>query len=460
MSDVIVIGGGTGGVAAAIRAVQLGARVTMIEKAEIGGNCVNRNCIPLTSLLASIELWKRIGQAEQMGIEVGAPRLNPTQMVARADQISQDLRESLEGLLPAFGIQVLAGPARLTGPRTVLVNGQKLQADKGVVIASGARWAAPPAGIAVDAVTVPHQAMRLDPLPASALIWGGGPVELEFATLYAALGCKVSLVIDGPYPLPSEDYDIGQRLQGILREQGIQVWTQANLKTAVRSGDAVQAVITTRKGETELTVQQLLWAGRCPNTSELGLAEIGVALDTARDGAVIVNTHQQTNIAGVYAVGDVTGEPFYSSVATCEGIIAAENLMGHPRSIDRRLTPRYAFTLPEVACVGLTEEQAEDAGYEVEVINLSLDTNSRAIGLNEAQGGIKLVANKKQGKILGVHIIGVRATELVAEAALAIQMEALAEDWAWGIRPHPTLCESMLEAGRAVMGRALYIPPM
>lgn len=460
MPDLIVIGGGTGGVSAAIRATQLGARVTLIERAELGGNCVNRNCIPLTSMLASVELFARIRRAGEMGIEVGEPTLNPVKIVERARQVSQDLRDGLGGLLPVCGVEIIEGQARLVGPKTVEVNGQKLQADRAVVVATGARWAAPPEGIDPDAITTPHQAINLDPLPDHVLVWGGGPVELEFATLYAYLGRKVSLVIDGAYPMPAEDYDIGQRLQGALREQGIQIFTNATLKAAVKADNGVKATITSRKGETELTVQQLLWAGRRPNTEGLGLAEIGVKFDSTRGGAVIVNPYQQTSVPGVYAVGDVVGEPFYSSVATVEGLVAAENVMGRPRQLDRRLLPRYAFTLPEVGCVGLTEDQAEDAGYEVEVINIALDTNSRATGLNETEGGIKLVANKKQGKILGVHIIGHRATELVAEAALAIQLEALAEDWAWAIRPHPTLCESMLEAGRAVMKQALYIPPM
>lgn len=459
MPDLIVIGGGTGGVSAAIRASQLGARVTLIEMAELGGNCVNRNCIPLTTMLASVELFARIRQAGELGIEVGAPTLNPAKIVARARQVSQELQEGLGGLLPAFNVEVIAGQARLMGPKAVAVNGQTLQADKAVVVATGARWAEPPQSIGPGAITTPHQAIHLDPLPGSVLIWGGGPVELEFATLYAYLGCKVVLVIAGAYPLPAEDYDIGQRLQSVLRQQGIQVLTNATLKGAARAGDEVRVTISTRKGETELTVQQLLWAGRRPNTAGLGLAEIGVELDPARGGAVIVDPHQQTSVRGVYAVGDVTGEPFYSSVATVEGLVAAENAMGSSRKVDRRLIPRYAFTLPEVGCVGLTEEQAEDAGYEIEITNIALDTNSRASGLAHTEGGIKLVTQKKQGKILGVHILGHRATELVAEAAMAIQLEALAEDWAWAIRPHPTISECMLEAGRAIMGQALYIPP-
>jgi dihydrolipoamide dehydrogenase len=234
MPDMIVIGGGTGGVSAAIRATQLGASVTMIEQAELGGNCVNRNCIPLTTMLSSVELFRRIGQAGEMGIEVSAPTLNRAKIVERARQVSDGLREGLSGLLPVCGVEIIAGTARLVGPKTVSVNGQTLTAGRAIVIATGARWAAPPEGIDPEAVTTPHQAINLEPLPGHALIVGAGPVELEFATLYAALGGKATLVIDGAYPLPAEDYDIGQRLQGALRQQGIQMFTNATVKSAVK----------------------------------------------------------------------------------------------------------------------------------------------------------------------------------------------------------------------------------
>jgi len=458
MPDVIVIGAGPGGTAAATRAAQLGAQVILIERAELGGNCVHRNCIPLVSMLASIELFSRIQQAEAMGISVGPPTLDAAKVAARARQISADLREGLTALLPTFGIEILKGQARLVGPKTVAVNGQQLQAKRAVILATGARWATPPAGIEPETIWWPDAAMNLEPIPNRLLIWGGGAVELEFASLYAHLGSQVTVVIDGPHPLPAEDYEVGQRLQGILTEQGIKIITNARLKSAVKAGDEVKAVITARQGDTGLTIQKLLWAGRVPNTTGLGLEEVGVKLDPVKGRAVVVDPRQQTNLTGLYAIGDMTGEPFYSSVATLAGLVAAENTLGRARQLDRRLIPRHAFTLPEVGCVGLTEEQAEDTGYEVEVINVTLDTNSRAAGLNETAGGIKIVASKKQGKILGVHIVGHRATELVAEAALAIQLEALAEDWAWAMRTHPTLSESMVEAGRAVLGQALYIP--
>ncbi len=456
MSDVIVIGAGPGGTAAATRASQLGAQVTLIEQAELGGNCVNRNCIPLTSMLASVELFARIRRAEELGISVSAPTLDTAKMLTRARHISQELRDGLAGLLPTFGIEIVQGRARLVGPKTVEVNGRRLQARRAVILATGARWATSPPQ--VDQILWPDQALDLSQVPDRLLIWGGGTLEVEFATLYVHLGCKVVLVVDGPHPLPDEDYEVGQRLQGVLQAQGVEVISGATLKSAVKAGDEVKAVVATRKGETEFTVQQVLWAGRVPNVEGLGLEEVGVKLDQEKNGAVVVDQRQQTSLPGLYAVGDLTGQPFYSSVATVEGLAAAENALGQTRRINRSLIPRHAFTFPEVACVGLSEEQAEDAGYDVEVINIALDTNVRALGLGEAEGGVKIVTNKAQHKVLGVHIVGHRATELIAEAATAIQLEALADDLAQAIRIHPTLSESLVEAGRGALEQALYLP--
>ena len=458
MPDIIVIGGGPGGTAAATRAAQLGAQVTLIERADLGGNCVNRNCIPLTSLLASVELYRRIGQAAEMGVQVGPASLNLPGMIARKDRIVQELREGMAGLLPTFGIEIVQGEARLVDPKTVEVGGQRLPASRAIILATGARWAPLPPG--VQEVLRPDEAIQLDSVPGRLLIWGGGAAEVEFATLYAALGSQVTLVVDGAYPLPQEDYEVGRRLQGLLQNQGIQVMCNVRVQSAARMGDGLQVVLSGSKGETLVTVDKLLWAGRAPSTDGLGLEQIGVRL---QEGTVVVDDRMQTNVPGIYAVGDITGAPFYSSLATAGGLVAAENAMStsamdKPRRLDRRAAPRYAFSIPEVAAVGLTEDEATDKGYDIEVANIAYNSSSRAMGLGEIEGGIKLIADRKLGKVLGVHIVGYRATELIAEAALGIQLEALAEDFAWAIRIHPTLSESMLEAGRAILGQALYMP--
>ncbi len=459
MPDIIVIGGGPGGTAAATRAAQLGGQVTLIERADLGGNCVNRNCIPLTSLLASVELYQRIGQAGEMGVQVGPTSLNLPGMIARKDRIVQELREGMAGLLPTFGIEIMQGEARLVDPKTVEVGGQRLLANRAIILATGARWAPLPPG--VQDVLRPDEAIQLDSVPGRLLVWGGGAAEVEFATLYAALGSQVTLAVEGAYPLPQEDYEIGQRLQGLLQlRQGVQVMCNVRVQSAAATSEGLQVVLSSSKGETPVTVDKLLWAGRVPSTEGLGLEQIGVRL---KEGAVVVDERMQTNVPGIYAVGDITGAPFYSSLATAGGLVAAENAMstsamGRNRRLDRRAAPRYAFSIPEVATVGLTEDEATDKGYDIEVANIAYNSSSRAMGLGEIEGGIKLIADRKLGKVLGVHIVGYRATELIAEAALGIQLEALAEDFAWAIRIHPTLSESMLEAGRAILGQALYVP--
>ena len=453
MPDIIVIGGGPGGTAAATRAAQLGAQVTLIERADLGGNCVNRNCIPLTSLLASVELCRRIGQAGEMGVQVGPASLNLPGMIARKDRIVQELREGMAGLLPTFGIEIVQGEARLVDARTVEVGGQHLQATRAIILATGAQWAPLPPG--VQDVLRPDEAVKLDSAPGRLLIWDSGAAEIEFATLYAALGSQVTLVVDGAYPLPQEDYEIGQRLQGLLQNQGIQVMCNIRVQSVTRTSEGLQVVLSGSKGETQLTVDKLLWTGRVPSTEGLGLEQTGVRLN---EGAVVVDDRMQTNVPGIYAIGDITGAPFYSSLATAGGLVAAENAVGHNRRLDQRVVPRYAFSIPEVATVGLTEDEATDKGYDIEIANIAYNSSSRAMGLGEIEGGIKLIADRKLGKILGVHIVGYRATELIAEAALGIQLEALAEDFAWAVRIHPTLSDSMVEAGRAILGQALYVP--
>jgi dihydrolipoamide dehydrogenase len=233
------------------------------------------------------------------------------------------------------------------------------------------------------------------------------------------------------------------------------VLVNARVKSAAKTADGLSVVVAGAKGDTQVAADRVLWVGRVPATDGLGLAELGVKL---QDGAVVVDDRMRTSVSGIYAVGDITGGRMYSSLATAGGLVAAENAMGQVRRLDHRMVPRYAFSSPEVAAVGLTEDQAADEGYDVEVANIAYATNARSMGLGEVEGGIKLVSDRKMGKVLGVHIVGHRATELIAEAALAIQLETLAEDLAWSLRVHPTLSESLVEAARATLGQALYVP--
>jgi dihydrolipoamide dehydrogenase len=452
VANVIVIGGGPGGSAAATRLAQLGAQVTLVEKELIGGNCVNFNCIPLTGMLASLELFSRMQNAQEMGIESGEVKFNLSQARARVEAIAEEMQLGIQAVLGSYGVKILAGTAQLEGPKTVVVDGQKLPADA-VILAAGAKNQPPP--LPAPGLLTHRQALKLDQSPKSLLVWGGGAIEVEFAQFFALLGSQVTLVEESSHLLPDEDYEVGQRLQVILGEQGVRVLTGAKVCGLQENGSSVKATVSQRKGESEIMVDRVLWTRQTPASQDLGLEQAGVRV---HEGSIQVDAGCQTNVPGIYAIGDVTGEPMYSYVATVQGLVAAENALGGKRKLDLRAMPRCAYTLPEVACVGLSENDAEDQGYDVKVANLSLETSARALTLGEAVGGIKLVFDKRFGKLLGVHIVGHRATELIGEAALAIHMEVLAEDYAWALRGHPTIGESLLEGGRAFFGQALYMP--
>ncbi|MBP1701867.1 MAG: dihydrolipoamide dehydrogenase [Chloroflexi bacterium] len=452
MTQIIVIGGGPGGTAAATRAAQLGANVTLVEKGFLGGSCVNYNCIPFTGMLASVELLDRIRRADNLGIQVEVPALDLVKARAHVGGIVEELRMGISALMDSFGVQVIEGTARLVGARTVMVGDQRLEADA-IILATGARPSEPP--IPMPGLLTSRQALALDAIPETLLVWGSGGIEVQFAQYFALLGSKVTLVAQGANVLIEEDYEVGQRLQSILAEQGVQILTGASVRSASLEDGKTRILVGQRKGESSLLVDRVLWVGHAPALEGLGLEATGVKVV---DDAVQIDDRCQTNVPGIYAIGDLAGPPMYSYVATLQGLLAAENALGQNRHQNLRNMPRCVYTIPEVACVGLSETEAEDLGHEIEIANISLASNVRAMTLDEAVGGIKVVFDKKYGKLLGVHIVGHRATELIGEAALALQMEVLAEDFAWAIRGHPTLCESMVEAGRAFAGQALYIP--
>jgi dihydrolipoamide dehydrogenase len=454
MTHVIVIGGGPGGTAAATRVTQLGAQATLIEKEYLGGNCMNYNCIPFATMMASVEVLDRIRRAKNLGIKVSEPEIDLAQARARFDGIVEELRMGNGALMASFGVDVIEGTARLAGPGKVVVGDRTIQGDA-IILATGARPTNPP--LRVDNLLTTRQALALDKPPASLLVWGGEAVEVQFAEYFAILGSKVTLVTGEANVLASEDYEVGQRMQSILSEHGVRVLNNATVKSVSYDGQNAQVVIGQRKGDTSVAVERILWAGYAPAIEGLGLETAGVKVV---NGAVQVNAFYQTNVPGIYAIGDLIGKPMYSYAATMHGLVAAEKALGKERRLSLKAMPRGIYTIPEIACVGLSETAAEDQGYEVEVMNVSLGSNVRAMTLDEAAGGIKIVFDRKYGKLLGVHIVGYRANELIAEASLALQNELLAEDFAWAIRGHPTLCESMVEAGRAFSGQALYIPKM
>ena len=452
--NLIVIGGGPGGTAAAIRAAQLGAQVTLIEKAEIGGNCTNRACVPVEALQTTARLLGQLERADDHGIQISRMSLDLAQAVARKDQIVEEVRMGIEGLLLSHEVQVIRGTARLAGPRMVEVNDQLLEGDA-IVIATGFVHVKPPIeGVDQEGVIIPAEALSLTEVPPRLLVIGSDPPQIGLTSVFQRFGSQVTLVEAERRLLPGEDEEIRQRMGAAFRERGIEVMIGATVSSIQRRGDELVVTVVDRRGEHEIVVDRVLVADRVPNIAGLGLEEAGVG---TKDSHIAVDDRMRTSVPTVYAVGDAAGGRF-SHVATAGGVVAAENALGGDSRLDLNLVPRCIHGQPEAAAVGLTQEEAEAAGYDVKVSVIPFALNARAIAMDETVGSIKIVAEARYGKVLGVHIVGPWATELIDQAVLALRLEALAEDLAETIAGHPALVESRQEAGRDLLGKALYIP--
>ena len=452
--NLIVIGGGSGGTAAAIRAAQLGAQVTLIEKAELGGNCTNRACVPVEALQTTARLLGQLQAASEHGIQISGMSFDLAQAMARKDQVVEEVRMGIEGLLLSNEVQVIEGTGRLAGPRTVEMNGQLLEGDA-IVIATGFVPVRPPIkGMDQEGVIAPPEALSLTEVPPRLLVIGSEPPQIGLTSIFQRFGSQVTLVEAERRLLPGEDEEIRQRIGAAFRERGIEVMIRATVSSIQRRGDELVVTVVDRQGEHQVAVDKVLVADRIPNIAGLGLEEAGVEV---KDGHIAVDDRMRTSVPTVYAVGDAAGGRF-SYVATAGGVVAAENALGGNGHLDMSLVPRCIHGQPEAAAVGLTQEEAEEAGYDVKVSTIPFALNARAIAMGEPAGSIKIVAEARYGKVLGVHIIGPWATELIDQAVLAIRLEALAEDMAEAIAGHPALVESRQEAGRDLLGKALYVP--
>lgn len=454
MTNVVVIGGGPGGTAAAIRAAQLGAQVTLIEKAELGGNCTNRACVPVEALQTTARLLGQLKAADGHGIQVSNVSFDLAQAVARKNQVVEQIRMGIGGLLMSNGVQVIQGVGQLSGPRTVEVEGQTLEGDA-IIIATGYVPVKPfIEGIDQEGVLAAHEALSLSEVPPRLLVVGSGPPQIGLTSVFQRFGSQVTLVESERRLLPGEDEEIRQRMGLALRDLGVNVLVGATVSSIQRRGHELGVIITDRKGEHEVTVDNVLVTDRAPDIAGLGLEKVGVAVE---DGHIVVDDQMRTSIPTIYALGDVAGGHF-SYVATAGGIVAAENALGGDSSLDINLVPRCIFGQPEAAAVGMTQQEAEGAGYEVKATTLPFALNARAMALGDPVGSLKIVSEARYGKILGVHIIGPWAVELIDQAVLAVRLEALVEDMADAVAGHPALVETRQEAGRDLLGKALYVP--
>jgi dihydrolipoamide dehydrogenase len=453
--DVIVIGGGPGGYAASIRASQLGGKVALIEAAEIGGTCVNRGCIPSKVWLGAADLLKKIKTAHEFGIKASVEAVDLGAIGSRKSGVANDIRMGMGGLLGNNGVDVITGRAQVTGPGEVRVDERTLE-GKAIILATGSVLDIPTVPGLEDAALTTDQVFDMTEAPASVLIWGSaGPIEVEMASLLNDFGCKVHLISESRRILPMEDGDTSQRIAQALREQGVEILSRYSLKGVQKSDDGYDCSLEGAEDQI-LTVERVLVSARKPNTARLGLEAMGVSVND--DGGIQIDDKLETTAKGIYAVGDATGGWMLSHAASSMAVVAAENAMGGKKPYPHHLIARGLWTNPQVGSVGLSEEAAEDQGMDVEVGDFPYSINGLAMARGEMAGAVKVVTDAKLGAILGVHIVGQNATELVGEAVMAMQLEATVNELANSIRVHPTFSESVVDAARDAKSWALYLP--
>ncbi len=459
---VIVIGGGPGGYVSAIRLAQLGAEVTLIEKENIGGTCLNVGCIPTKVLLHTSEIIYMLkNEAEELGIEVDNYKLNWNKLQNRKTEIVNQLVGGVKTILDSYGIQVINGTAKFLNETEVEVNkndGSKsiLSFDK-CIIATGSQPAtAPIPGIGSSSVITSTEALSLEEVPKSLAVIGGGVIGCEFASVYSTLGTKVTIIEMLPKIIPNMDEDIVNVLKGKLEESGIEIHTNSRVMSIEERGNTTIVKAEGANGGFIVEAEKVLLSiGRKPATAALGLENTKIETDR---GFVKVDKNMQTKSSSIYAVGDCKGGALLAHTASAEGIYVAEHIMNKKSEIDFKTTPFCVYTKPEIAGVGMTEKQAIEKGYNVGTGLFPLYGNGKSIIMGESYGIVKFVTDKDTDQILGLHIAGPRATELIVEGALAIRLEATVEEIVTTIHAHPTVGESLHEAAHAVHGNAIHLP--
>lgn len=464
-SRIVIIGAGTGGYVAAIRAAQLGAQVTLIEAAVVGGLCLNWGCIPSKALLACAELGQKIKKAGEFGITIAGPvSYDLARMVERKNKIVAGLVKGVRTLLKTWNVELVEGRGVLADARTVRV----LKADgteatlrgDAVILGTGTTAPAlPNLPLDVTHVVSSREILDLTEIPESLLIVGGGVEGCEFASLFSALGAKVTIVEMLPRILPGEDEEVSVLLAAELKKQGVTILAGTRVDKVAVGSEGVTTTLAT--GEIVTSAKVLVSVGRRFNTAGLGLEEAGVALGGR--GEILVNERMETSVPGVYAIGDVVGKAMLAHVASTQGKVAVRNILGHPMVMRYDVIPTGIFTFPEIGRVGLTEQEARQRGQQGQYgIDIKVG-KFRPIGLGKAHaagettGLMKVVTEAKTGRIVGVHLVGAHAADLIHEAAVAMQMGATAETIAETVHAHPTMPEGLMEAAEDVEGMAIHL---
>lgn len=461
--EAIVLGGGPGGYVCAIRLAQLGVKTLCIEEEEYGGVCLNWGCIPSKALIANAHFYEKAKSIGAHGIDVGQVSVNPEKMQDWKNGIVKKLTGGVRGLLKANGAEILEGRGRLVARDTIEViekNGGKrrVTASKGIVVATGSATIQVP-GFEFDGQKVigAREAVSLRKIPGRLVVVGGGVIGLELGMVYQAFGAQLTVVELTPQLLPGIDPDCVKVVERTITKHGGTVLKNTRAEGLEKRSDGTVAVKVSTDGKPQTVEcdQVLVAVGMKPRSRGIGLEELGVQID-ARN-FVSTNDQGQTNVAGIYAIGDVSGPPMLAHKASKEGEVVAEVIAGKRAAKDWSTIPGIVFTHPEIACVGLTEQQAKEQGHELKVGRFPFSILGRAMSIAETDGFVKVIADAKNGRVLGVHIVGPSASDLISEAALAVEMVATAEDMALTVHPHPTLGEALMEASAAALGHAIHI---
>ncbi|CUS79920.1 dihydrolipoamide dehydrogenase [Candidatus Kryptonium thompsonii] len=459
--DVVIIGGGPGGYVAAIRASQLGFKTALIEKDRVGGICLNWGCIPTKALLKSAELYNLMKRADEFGLKLENLAFDFKKVIQRSRQVAERLTRGVEFLLKKNNVTKISGEGFILKQNVVGVKGDKDEMEiesRNIIIATGARPREIP-GIKVDGkfIITSKEAMLLEEPPKSMIIIGAGAIGVEFAYFYNSFGTKITLIEMMPSILPNEDKEITDILAKSFQKSGIEILTETKVISAVQEDNSAVVKIERKNGEEILKADVALVAiGVRGNTDGIGLENVGVEVENTF--IKVDKKTYKTNVDGIYAIGDVIGPPLLAHAASAEGIRCVENIAGvETLPVDYNGIPSCTYCIPQVASIGLTEQKAIELGYEIRVGRFPFRANGKALALGETEGIVKVIFDAKYGELLGAHIIGPEATELIAEFGVVKTLEGTAFEIAKTIHAHPTLSETLMEASADSLKEAIHI---
>lgn len=458
--DLVVIGSGPGGYVAAIRASQLGMKTAIVEKAELGGICLNWGCIPTKALLKSAQVFDYINHAKDYGITVGDAQEDFDAVIKRSRNVAAGMSKGIEFLMKKNKIEVIKGFGKVVAKNKIEVdNDGKKQAVEAnhIILATGARARELP-NIKIDGKKVVEyrKAMTLDKKPESLVVIGSGAIGVEFAYFYATMGTQVTIVEYMDRILPVEDVEVSKMLEKLYKKKGLNILTSASVEKVDTSGKGCKVEVKTAKGTETISCDVVLSAaGIQTNLENLGLEEMGIATDKGR---VLVDEFYQTNVPGIYAIGDIVPGPALAHVASAEGIICVEKIAGHhPEPLDYNNIPGCTYCHPEVASVGYTEAQAKEKGYDIKVGKFPFSASGKASASGHKDGFVKVIFDAKYGEWLGCHMIGEGVTDMIAEAVVARKLETTGMEIIKSVHPHPTMSEAIMEAAAQAYDECIHL---